>query len=203
MAGAVVVVGFLIGGGIALMSNSAGVGTDATTRTSAPRLGERPSKARKEERQMYQATAQASIIVNAPRKWVWHALTDPELIQRYFMCADVTTDWQVGSPITFAGEWQGTTYEDKGEVLTFAPDEELCFSHWSPMSKTEDAPENYHVVDITLGDADGGTEVTLTQSNLTGGVTDADRRSRAEYEKNWASTLEGLKQTVEGARQRS
>lgn len=44
---------------------------------------------------------------------------------------------------------------------------------------------------------EGGTKVTLEQSNLQGGVSDADRTSRADYEKNWTATLEGLKQVTE------
>ena len=39
--------------------------------------------------------------------------------------------------------------------------------------------------------------MTLRQSNLTGGVTDADREHRSEYEENWATTLRGLKDVVE------
>jgi uncharacterized protein YndB with AHSA1/START domain len=146
---------------------------------------------------MSEATAVASINIQATRKAAWNALTDPDLIREYFMGATVSTDWKVGHPITFSGEYQGNAYEDKGEILAVEPEARLSFSHWSPMTGTEDDPENYHVVDITLSDEDGGTSVTLTQSNLKGGVTEADRSNRADYEKNWSSTLEGLKATVE------
>lgn len=146
---------------------------------------------------MSETTARASTVIDASGKEVWDALTDPEAIRQYFMGATVSTDWLVGSPITFAGEWKGKKYEDKGTILTFRPTAELAFSHWSPMSGSEDAPENYHVVDINLAQKNGATEVVLTQSNLIGGATDADRASRAEYEKNWKSVLQGLKQVVE------
>ena len=146
---------------------------------------------------MSDTTAQVSTVVNASTKKVWKALTDPDLIREYYMGATVSTDWQVGSPITFAGEWNGKTYEDKGEILEVRPDEELRYSHWSPMGGTDDAPENYHVIDIVLRADKGSTEVTLTQSNLSGDVTDADRRARDDYENNWTSMLDGLKQTVE------
>jgi len=53
-------------------------------------------------------------------------------------------------------------------------------------------------VHVALDDATGGgTKVTLEQSNLNGKVTDADRKSRGEYEKNWSNTLKGLKKVVE------
>ena len=146
---------------------------------------------------MTTVTANASLVVDAPRQRVWEALTDPELVRQYFMGAEVATDWQVGHPITFTGTWKDKPFEDKGEILTFEPQQEMRYSHWSPLSGTDDAPDNYHVVRIVLDDADDGTRVTLEQSNLNGGITDADRKSRDDYEKNWQGTLEGLKKVAE------
>ncbi|MGZ4741033.1 MAG: SRPBCC family protein [Ilumatobacteraceae bacterium] len=142
-------------------------------------------------------TASASVVVDAPRQRVWEALTDPELVGQYFMGARITTDWQVGHPITFSGTWKDKPFEDKGVILTFEPQEEMSYSHWSPLSGTDDVPDNYHVVHITLADVDDGTRVTLDQSNLNGEITDADLKSRDDYEKNWQATLEGLKKVAE------
>ena len=147
---------------------------------------------------MSEITASASIIVDSPKQRVWKALTEPDLVSQYFMGATVKTDWQVGHPITFSGTWKDKPFEDKGEILSFEPEREMSYSHWSPLSGSDDVPDNYHVVRITLADADGSTLVTLDQSNLNGGVTDADRANRADYEKNWTTTLEGLKKVAEG-----
>ena len=146
---------------------------------------------------MSETTAEASVSVDAAPEAVWDALTDPAAVKQYFMGATVTTDWNVGSPITWAGEWKGQPYEDKGEILEFDAPRRLSMSHWSPMGGTDDAPENYHVLDIELEPVDGRTRVTLQQSNLEGGITDADRASRDDYEKNWSATLDGLKAVVE------
>ena len=146
---------------------------------------------------MSDITASASIVVDRPRQQVWKALTEPDLVKQYFMGATVTTDWQVGHPITFSGKWKDETFEDKGEILTFKPEKEMSYSQWSPLSGADDVPDNYHVVHIALDDAGSGTKVTLEQSNLKGGVTEEDKASRADYEKNWTSTLEGLKKVVE------
>lgn len=146
---------------------------------------------------MNEVTAEATVDIDAPRAEVWHSLTDPERIREYYLGAEVTTDWSVGSPITFKGEWQGTSYEDKGEVLVFEPERELAYSHWSSMSGKPDEPENYHVVHVTLDERDGTTRVTLQQSNLEGGATEQDRANREEFEKNWTQMLQGLKQTTE------
>jgi uncharacterized protein YndB with AHSA1/START domain len=146
---------------------------------------------------MPEITASASVVVNGSRQQVWKALTDPALVRQYFMGATVNTDWQVGHPITFSGTWKDQPFEDKGEILEFEPEEKLAYSHWSPLSGSEDSPDNYHVVEVTLEDADGGTRVTLDQSNLNGGITDADRSSREDYEKNWSATLDGLKKVAQ------
>jgi hypothetical protein len=64
---------------------------------------------------MNEITAEASVDINAPRSEVWKSLTDPARIKEYYLGAEVQTDWQVGSPITFKGEWDGKSFEDKGE----------------------------------------------------------------------------------------
>ena len=147
---------------------------------------------------MPETTARASVEIQAPPDQVWDALTDPAKIRTYCMGnADVTTTWKVGDPITFRGEWNGETFEDKGEIVTFEPQREIAYSHFSPMMGKPDEPENYHLVDITLDGATGSTTVTLEQSNLTGGVTDEDRASREQFEQNWQDMLDGLRATAE------
>ena len=46
----------------------------------------------------------------------------------------VVTDWVEGSPIVWKGEYEGKTYEDKGEVLEIEPERRLKVSHPSPRS---------------------------------------------------------------------
>ncbi len=101
---------------------------------------------------MSDITASASIVIDRPRTQIWTALTDPDLVKQYFMGATVKSDWQVGHPITFSGTWNDKPYEDKGEILSFEPEQEMSYSHWSPLSDTDDEPSNYHVVKIALED---------------------------------------------------
>ncbi len=146
---------------------------------------------------MNEVTAEAAVDIDAPRSELWRSLTDPERIKEYYLGAEVQTNWQVGSSITFKGEWDGKSYEDKGEILEVEPERKLSYSHWSPTGGKPDAPENYHVVTVTLDDLDGGTHVTLRQSNLQGGASDEDRANREHYEKNWKQMLDGLKEATE------
>ena len=70
--------------------------------------------------------AKVTTTINAPPSKVWDALTKPALIKRYLFGTEVTTDWKVGSPITYRGEWQGKTYEDKGKILEIEPGKRLA-----------------------------------------------------------------------------
>jgi uncharacterized protein YndB with AHSA1/START domain len=132
--------------------------------------------------------AVASVVVGAGPERVWKALTDPSDVKEYFLGTDVTSTWQEGDPVTFAGEWKGKAYEDKGTVLKNRPNELLRISHFSPLSGLPDVPENYHTVEHRLAPKDDGTEVTITQGN---------NRSDSEAEESaklWEMILGNLKE---------
>jgi uncharacterized protein YndB with AHSA1/START domain len=137
-------------------------------------------------------SSSTSIVINAPKTAVWDALTNPAAVKEYFFGTDMVTDWTVGSPIYFRGEWQGTTYEDKGMVLEYSPEDTLSYTYWSSMGGKEDAPENYQTLRYSLSDQEGGVRVTIDQSNV------ATQESADHSSENWKGVLEGLKKYVEG-----
>ena len=137
-------------------------------------------------------TAQVNKVIAASAPDIWAALTTPAALKQFFFGADVVTSWKVGSPIRMKGEFKGKTYEDKGDIVTFDAPRQLSFSHWSAMSGQADTPENYHLVTFDLLPDGEATKVTLSQANLIGGATASDIEHRADYEKNWASVLDGL-----------
>jgi uncharacterized protein YndB with AHSA1/START domain len=138
----------------------------------------------------YLATAETEI--NASPAQVWHALTDPKLIQRYMFGSQVVTDWQQGSPIVWKGEYEGRAYEDKGEILEIEPDRLLKVTHFSPLSGQTDVPENYHTLRYELRKIGDTTHVSLSQDK---NASEAE----AEHSKGmWEMMLGGLKQVVEG-----
>ena len=142
--------------------------------------------------------SQVRTTTKAPPSAVWKALTTTSTLKQFFFGSDISTDWRVGGPISFKGNWKGKPYEDKGNIQTFDREKRLAFTHWSPLSGMEDKPENYHIVSFDLRPTDGGTEVVLTQTNQ----NDAEPltpENRQEYTKNWTMVLDGLKKTVEGA----
>jgi uncharacterized protein YndB with AHSA1/START domain len=135
--------------------------------------------------------ATSTITVKAPPSRVWEALTKPELIKQYLFGTDVTTDWRVGSAITYKGIWEGKPYEDKGNILEVEPGRLLASSYWSPLSGTPDVPENYVTVRYEIAPADGGSRLTITQDNNKT-QEDADKSAA-----NWKMVLDGLKKLLE------
>ena len=136
--------------------------------------------------------AEKRITINASVDAVWQALTDPALVKQYLHGTNMETNWKVGSPITWKGEWKGKAYEDKGMVLAVEPKKLLRNTHWSPMGGSEDKPENYHTVTYELAEREGKTILTLKQDN-NASQEEADTMA----EKNWGPVLEGLKAVAE------
>ncbi len=135
--------------------------------------------------------ATASTTIHAPAARVWEALTKPEIIKQYFFGSNIVTDWKVGSPIYYRGEWQGKPYEDKGVVKAFEPQRRLVATHWSPLSGMPDTPENYHTVSYILDGHGDTTDVTITQDH------NASEEEKQHSEQNWKMVLEGLKKLLE------
>ena len=129
-------------------------------------------------------TAKASVTIAAPAETVWSALTDPAQIREYMFGSRVSSDWQVGSPITWKGEMNGKSYEDKGKVLQVDRPSLLQYSHGSAAG----AP---HVVTIRLSGSKDRTEVRLEQDH------NRTEEARRDSQDNWSAMLKGLKQVVE------
>lgn len=136
--------------------------------------------------------AKATIIFNAPASRVWDALTKPELIKQYLFGTQVMTDWQVGSPITYEGIWEGKAYKDKGKVLQVEPGKLLVSTFWSSLSGLPDIPESYQTVRYDLSAEGGGTQLTITQDN------NATQEEADHSAQNWRMVLDGMKKLLEG-----
>jgi uncharacterized protein YndB with AHSA1/START domain len=135
--------------------------------------------------------AKVSINISAPNQKVWDALVDPAAIKQYFFGTTVVSDWHIGSPIIWKGEWQGKAYEDKGVILQFDPGKIIQYSHFSPLSGLPDQPENYHTVTVELLPSGDQTLVSLSQDH------NATEEERSHSEQNWGMMLAALKKYLE------
>ena len=110
--------------------------------------------------------AASTITIDAAPDRVWDVITDPAAVKEFMFGADLETEWTVGGPIAWRGEWEGKPYEDKGKILEVEPGRKLVHTHFSPLGGEEDQPENYHTLTWTLEDQEGGaTKLTLSQDN--------------------------------------
>ena len=133
-----------------------------------------------------------SIEINTKSSNVWVALTSPEWIKKYLFGTDAISDWKVGSPIIFQGEWEGKKYSDKGTILKFEKNKNFQYNYWSNFSGFEDKPENYTRIAFELSEINNKTVLTLIQDHFV---------TQLQYEhssKNWKMILDSIKKMLEG-----
>ncbi|HEV2516958.1 MAG TPA: SRPBCC family protein [Devosia sp.] len=132
-------------------------------------------------------TATASLELSAPPARVWAALTDPAMIRQYMFGAELSGDWVTGGTVTYRGEWDGTPFEDKGDIIEIDPPRLLKVNYYSAMSGQPDTPENRQLITYDLQPAGNGTRLTVSQAG------NPTQEAAAAAQGNWAMTLETLK----------
>lgn len=133
-----------------------------------------------------------SITINANEKAVWEVLTDPEKIKLYLFGTETITDWKVGSPIIFQGEYEGQTYKDKGNVLKNEPYQILEYNYWSGFSGLEDHIDNYFIVTYHIKKLnENQVEFTWQQKGF------SSEKGRQHTENGLPSMLEQMKALAE------
>jgi uncharacterized protein YndB with AHSA1/START domain len=135
--------------------------------------------------------SRASIVINAPVAKVWESLVNPEMVKKYFWGAEVSTDWEVGSPIIFNGEFNGKRYEEKGEILQFELENLLQYSHWSNLENIPDVPENYRYWTFRLSRDGENVILSITEDNI---PTENQRKRSDEF---WSGVLKTIKELLE------
>jgi uncharacterized protein YndB with AHSA1/START domain len=109
--------------------------------------------------------------------------------------AHVQTTWEVGAQITWTGDYEGRTYQDKGEVLAVEEPRLLSMTHYSPLMGDDDVPANYHTLVYTLAPTDSGTRLELSQDGC------EDEEQAQQFSQNWQAMLNSLRTHVEGLNQ--
>lgn len=126
-------------------------------------------------------TAVSTIHINASPEKVWEAITNSEKVKQYFFGSELVTTWEVESPITFKGEWQGVPYEDKGMVLIYNPRQKLSY----------EIPDKYGVVTYEVTAKNTQTQLTISQAGI------ATEEEHKQSEQNWSMVLTGIKRLLE------
>ena len=134
-----------------------------------------------------------SIVINAGTDMVWQALTDREIIKKYFFGTEAISDWKVGSTLVFQGEWEGKKYQDKGNILAVESGRLLQYNYWSGFSGLEDTEENYSLVTYRLKPGGKGTSVILTQEGF------ASEEALSHAAGAWSMVLDNMKKLIENS----
>lgn len=137
--------------------------------------------------------ATKSIEINANSAKLWDVLTNPEKIKVFLFGTETTTDWEVGSPILFKGEYNGQQYIDKGNVLKKVQNKILKYNYWSGFSGLKDKPENYSLVTYQI-DKIGDEKVNFTW--LQQGFSSEE--GKCHTEQGLENMLEQIKGLAEG-----
>lgn len=133
-----------------------------------------------------------SVIIESKPESIWDALTNPSKIALYLYGTQTTTDWKIGSDITFEGQYGDKVYKDKGVVKINEHLSKLSYSYWSSMSGLEDLPENYFEVNYIIEPlADGKTQLTWHQVGF------SSEKGHKHTESTLPSMLNQIKEIVE------
>jgi uncharacterized protein YndB with AHSA1/START domain len=106
------------------------------------------------------------ITINASVSKVWEAVSTSEWWDKYFPATKVTSDWKVGSPVLFTGNYQGKDFTDKGTILKFETNKIMQYTYWSGFSGLPDIPENYMIITFELVPEGSAVKLMLTQENF-------------------------------------
>lgn len=110
--------------------------------------------------------SKSTININAASASIWDVLIKPEIAKEYFFEAEIETDWKIGSPITFKGEYNGNQYEEKGVILNIETNTQLQYSHWSHFDGLPDEPANYRTWTFDISEEKGNTLLTISEDNI-------------------------------------
>jgi uncharacterized protein YndB with AHSA1/START domain len=113
-----------------------------------------------------------STLLNATPSMVWNALTTPEQTKKFMFNCEVYSDWEIGSPVTWKGNYQGYETAERGVVIFVEKEKLLKYSSFDPNFGLIDIAENYLVITYELDEQDGKTLLKTTIENFNG---DPDR----------------------------
>jgi uncharacterized protein YndB with AHSA1/START domain len=140
-----------------------------------------------------------TITIRASAAKVWDALTNPAQTKEYMFGCEALSDWKVGSPLIWKGNFDGVELVAvKGTIVEIQPGKFLAYTAIDPNNPSmPDLPENYLTVTYDLSEEGGETLLTATQGDYNT-VADGENRYKHTVDGGgWAPVLAGIKKLVE------
>lgn len=142
----------------------------------------------------------STITINAPAAKVWDALTNPQQTKKYMFGCEATSDYKVGSPLTWEGVFDGTlVVAVTGSIVAIEEGKYLAYTTFDPNNAAmENIPENYLTVTYTLTEENGSTRLDVTQGDYNK-VAEGEKRYADAYNggEGWNPILVEIKKMVE------
>lgn len=141
-----------------------------------------------------------TITINAPAAKVWDLLVNPEQTRKYMFGCETVSDWQVGSPLLWRGEYEGRQMVFvKGDIVRIEPGKLLVYTVIDPNNTSiPDVPENYLTVTYALAEENGKTILTVSQGDFAT-VAQGQKRYEETYNngEGWNPILVQIKALAE------
>ncbi|MFA6505087.1 MAG: SRPBCC domain-containing protein [Treponemataceae bacterium] len=130
-------------------------------------------------------------VIPASIEKVWDAFATSDGFARIYEGIKVESDWKVGGPVVWSGEWEGKAFRDEGVITVYDRPRLFEYTYWTSFWGLPRTPDTTQPIRNEFQAVAGGTKVLITQSNL------RSPESRDSAEKNWrgiiAKIAEGLK----------
>ena len=110
-------------------------------------------------------TIHKQILLNASKENIWNALTNPDIISKYLFGAEVISKWKIGSKILYKGNFNGTRFEDKGEITAFDPYKCFQYRYWSENHGTKNVKSNYVTITYQITEKGSSCILDIFQEN--------------------------------------
>lgn len=140
-----------------------------------------------------------SININAPTSKVWDALTNPEQTKKYMFGCETVSDWKVGSPLLWKGNYDDKeTVFVKGIILEIQPNRILKYTVFDPNASYPDIPENHLNVTYELTEQGERTILTVFQDGFEN-AAEGEKRYKDVYNngEGWNPILVAIKKLIE------
>ncbi|HNP47711.1 MAG TPA: SRPBCC domain-containing protein [Bacteroidia bacterium] len=136
-------------------------------------------------------TTKLSIRLHAAPAYVWEALTNPLLIEKYLFATDVHTDWREGNSISLSGEYEGKIFNDQGVLQKVEERKLLKYTYFRSLIGKVKEIQDYVTLTYKLSRKNNVTVLTLVQEDH------KSLRAKQQNSQNWKMALRRLKAVLE------
>ncbi len=135
-------------------------------------------------KERFEAVVERTFPVSAAK--LWDAFATSEGFANSYAGVTVESEWKVGSPIVWSGEWEGKKFRDEGMIQVYDRPKLFVYTYWTSFWGPEPDPDSIQVLKNEFLPVEGGTKLVITQTN----IPTAEARDHSAA--NWKELLDKL-----------